>query len=136
MDGKSSVLETVFYLLPGASGGNLLCSACVGCRLCCLPVGWREGTTPCCICQEPPNAVIQKAKSPQVSSQKNFVLIPPALTHFFHPCQKDVGEDASSCDPKGPIFVSCSLQSKSWFWPKYQEVKVYSYIVPGAFLWE
>lgn len=61
----------------------------------------------------------QKEKSAQVSGKENIGLVPPALTHFFHPCQKGMGEDTSSPDPNPPILVSCSLQSKSWFCPKY-----------------
>lgn len=76
-------------------------------------MGQRERTTLCCIYQKLPNAVIRKAKSAQVSSKENLVLILPALTHFFHPFQKGMGEDSSSSDPKTPILVSYSLQSKS-----------------------
>lgn len=52
------------------------------------------------IYQEPPNTVIQKAKSAQVSGKENLGLISPALTGFFHTCQKGMGDDRLPSDPK------------------------------------
>lgn len=115
---KDQSLGDCVYLLPEASGGNLLCGACVGCRLCCLSVGWREGTALGCVYQEPANALIQKEESAQVSGKENLVLISPAPKRFFHPCQEDMGEDASSSNLKAFVSVSYSLLSKSRFWHK------------------